>query len=252
MAFSINGINRVSAGANTNAPAFHSYYSATDNGATIAGSGYFNDYAENLRVGTFIYVRASDGPGFYYVTAVTPNVTTSALATIGVGGVGSANFQAGAVDTAALGDGAVTSDKVAEGMIQHATVIASDADVQGMHVTPIELVATPGAGKKIHPMRVTYNVDYGGVVFADGGAIHVQYDDTTLGAGPKATGTQSAASLIGATADTTFALTPVDTTLVDATTLNTPLCLSNATGAFTGGTGTELIIDIWYAICDYT
>lgn len=235
----------------------NSFWNYTDTAtavATIVASGYFNEQAPNLAIGDLIWIVASDvlEGEFAVVTAVTPNVTVAVFnAVLGAGSVGTANLAANAVTTAKITDENVTSAKLADLLVHQARVTMTAAQWDAMHVTPFQLVAAPGATEKLIPMRAVVNIDYGGTVFADGGAIHIQYDTTTLGAGPKATGTLAAATFIGFTADTTFGFTPVDTTLVDSTTLGTSLCISNATGAFTGGAASAFIVDIWYAIADY-
>lgn len=50
------------------------------------------------------------------------------------------------VDTADLAVDAVTSPKVADGLIQYAAVELSVADIKAIHATPVPLVAAPGAG----------------------------------------------------------------------------------------------------------
>lgn len=263
-AFNFIKWQKMSSGFDVGNNSFWNYNDPATAVATIVAAGYFNEQAPNLAVGDLIWIVASDmlTGQFAVVTDTSPDVTVSVFdAVLGAGAVGTANIADGAVTTAKIADGDVetakiadanvTSAKLAEPLVHHARVTMTAAQWNGMYVAPFELVAAPGAAKKLIPMRAVVNIDYGGSVFADGGAIHVQYDDTTLGAGPKATGTLAAATFIGFTADTTFAFTPVDTTLVDATTLNQPLCLSNATGAFTGGAGSAFIVDVWYAIADY-
>ena len=135
-------------------------------------------------------------------------------------------------------------------LIQHVQVDVSLAEFIGQYAASVELVAAPGAGKKIILHRASLAINYGGTVLADGGAVHVQYASTSNGAGTKATGTLAAATLIAATADTSFGFTPVDTTLVDSATLNQGLYLAMATADFTGGTASTYKVDVWYSVVD--
>ncbi len=244
MAFSLTGINRVSAGGNTNAPAFHSYYSATDDGATIAAAGYFDDYSQNLRVGTFIYVRASDGPGFYYVTAVSPTVTVSALATIGVGGIGAAQIQAGSIDTVALAADAVDSSILSPETVQYVNVTITAAQWLGMYAAPKLLLAAGGANT-LHVVRnAMLEVDYGAAQFANGGVVAIQYDSTANGAGIAASSTIAAATVNGWAADNIAYMSGAGTGL--ATAVNKGLYMSNQTAAFI--TGDSVInCHLWYS-----
>ncbi len=269
MAYDPNFMNKWSQG---NALGCNQTWNYTDTGtavATIIASGFFNPVNEGnpsplMNIGDLIWIVASDVLTGEYavVTAISPNITVSVFnAVLGVGSVGTANLaddavttdkiDDDAVTTAKIADGAVTSAKLEDLLVHHARVTMTAVQWDAMYVSPFELVAAPGVAEKLIPMRVVVNIDYGGTVFANGGAIHIQYDDTTTGGGPKASGTLAAATFIGYTADTTFGFTPVDTTLVDSTTLGTSLCISNATGAFTGGTDSAFIIDVWYAIADY-
>lgn len=244
MAFSLNGINRVSAGANTNAPALMAYYTATDTGAQVAAASYFDDFVENLRVGTIILVRASDGIGFYSVTAVSPAVTTSALATIGVGGVGAAQIQAGAIETPAFAANAVDSAAMDPQLLKYVKVSITAAEWNGMYAAPKLLVAAGGANKLHVVNRAMLEVDYGGAQFAAGGNFAIQYDNTANGAGILASAAVAAAVATGWAADNIAFMAGAGTGL--ATAVNKGLYMSNITAAFT--TGTSVVdVHLWYS-----
>ena len=246
MAFSLTGINRVSAGANTNAPAVMAYATSVDTGAQVGTAGYFNDFVENLRIGTIILVKASDGTGFYQVTALDPNVTVSALATIGVGGVGAAQIQAGAVDTVALADDAVDSSKLDATVLQYLTVPMTAAQFNGMYAAPFEIIPAPGADKLIVVDEAMLVVDYGGAAFAAGGVAGLQYGTTANGAGPGASETFAAAVAQWA-ADSTLRLDGRAPSAAAANTVNKSICMSNLTAAFTTGSS-AVDVHIWYKI----
>lgn len=236
-----------------NGPAIFSYQHASDVAATIIAANYFADAVYDLAVGDLMFINAADAFVAVRVATIDREAETITVESIGLNdAIDTANIVNDAVTTAKIADAAVTSAKLAEGLVQRANVTMTIAQLLGMYVTPYELVAAPGAGKKIIPLRITVNVDYGGTVLADGGAIHAQYDTTTLGAGTKATNTFAAASIIAITADSSFGFTPVDTAVADATSLNKSLTLSNATAAFTGGDASAYIVDTWYAVADYT
>lgn len=247
MAFTLATINRSTSGANSNAPTCWTYTNVSDTGATIAAANYFDDFATSLQIGHQLFVRASDGYGFYVVTAVTPHVTTSALATIGVGGVGSANLQAGAVDTAALGDAAVTSAKLDPTTLQYALTSITAAQWNGMYAAPKQIIAAPGTATDLIVVdQAMLVVDYGGAAFAAGGVFGLQYDSTANGAGTAASATAAAAVAQWA-ADSTLLLAGACPTSAATTTVGKGIFMSNLTAAFTTGTS---IVDchIWYRV----
>lgn len=245
MAFDLNGINRVSAGANTNAPAVMAYATSVDTGAQVGGAGYFNDFVENLRIGTIILVKASDGTGFYQVTALNPNVTMVALATIGVGGVGAAQLAADAVTTAAILNANVTSAKLEAPLVHYSNTLITAAQWNGMYAAPKEILAAPGANLLYVVSHALLEVDYGGAQFAAGGVVALQYAATINGGGIKASDTIAAATVNAWAADNIAFLNGAGTGL--ATAVNKSLCLSNATGAFTTGTS-DINLHLWYSV----
>ena len=236
--------------------------------ATQADIESLNNGALDVPEGSIWAINYSDGEGFF-----TLNTTTNAFVAEADPGslsetlpdgdifVGSAlNVATGVTmsgDATIIADGtltiandAVTSAKVDETLIQHAQVDLSLAEFIGSYTASALVLAAPGANKKIVVHRATLWINYGGTVLADGGTVQLQYADDANAAGTFATGTVSAASLIAATADTSFGFSPVDTTLTDATTLNEGLYLSTATADFTGGTGSAYKVDVWYSIMD--
>lgn len=241
MAFDINYLARVSTSANRQGLKVWTY-NGTATGtneavATIVASGYFNSLQQNLtsgseagplNVGDVMHIHGNDANGMYVVTSVTTNVTVATYAAIG----------------------SINSAQVVDTLIQHAQVDLTLAEFIAAYTTSQELVAAPGASKKLILHRASLWIDYGGTVLANGGAMHIQYDSTANGAGTKATGTLAAATLIAATADTSFGFSPVDTTLVDSATLNKGLYLAMATADFTGGDASAYKVDCWYSVQD--
>jgi hypothetical protein len=269
MTFALQNWSRQSAASNCGqdsqgfgGPAIFSYRSGTDAVAVIAAADYFAPAVFELSVKDIIFIRGSDAFAAYEVDTLDREAGTITLASIGLtNAIGTANIVDGAITTVKLADDAVTtvkildenvtSDKLELALVKHARVTMTAAEWNGMYVAPFELVADPTATEMVILHGIKIDEDYGGTVFANGGAIHVQYDSTTLGAGPKATDTFAAATFIGFVADTHFGLTPVQTGLADATTIGKGLYLSNATGAFTGGAGSAFIVDVWYSVVDY-
>lgn len=128
---------------------------------------------------------------------------------------------------------------------QQVSIALTAALIDGMFAAPVLLVPAPVAGTLNLVTSATLNINYGGVVFAGGGAIALQYENTVHGAGVLATGTIAAATLIAATANTTLVF-PAASSIVSAATIAQALYLSNQTAAFTGGTGTTATLNVVY------
>ncbi len=233
----------------SNGPAIFTYASADDTLATIAAANYFAPVVYMLSVNDRIDATGSDASGMYIVSAVDRAAGTISLVSYSASGVvATANIQDGAVTTIKIADGAVTSAKSAETLLKNIQVSVSLAQFIGTFTTSFALVAAPGANKKIILHRASLSIDYGGTVLAGGGAMHIQYANTANGAGTIATNNVAAATLIAATADTSFGFSPVNTTLLDSATLNQGLFLAMPTANFTGGTGSAYKVDLWYSV----
>jgi hypothetical protein len=234
-----------------NGPAIFTYASADDAIATISAANYFAPVVLELAVNDRIDITGSDASGIYIVSAVDKEAETVSIVSYSASApVGTANITNDAVTTAKIADNAVTSAKVSPLLVQNTQVDIGLAAFIGSSTTPVVLVAATGANQKIVVHRATLWINYGGTVLAGGGAVVVQYGNTAAAGGTAATGTQAAAGLIGATADTSFGFSPVDTTLVDSATLNAGLYLTAATADFTGGTASAYKVDVWYSVMD--
>ena len=132
-----------------------------------------------------------------------------------------------------------------------ASVPVTAAQFNGAYAAPFALVAAPGANKLISVEKMELIMTYGSAAFASGGAVFAQYDSTASGAGVAATNTEAAADFF-ATASTTYQFIGVSGNTVGAlpfsTTVNKGLYLSNATGAFTTGTGSAFVVKVYYRI----
>jgi hypothetical protein len=226
MAYDVQGVGRGSV--STNEPiytladssvvgCFREYnYHTADTQAVVSASGYFNNgtayqgMSEEITTGDYMQVYSStDDSLFKYRLTNTAGVITSELQ---------------------------------GGLVQSTTAITA-ALFNGMYAAPIELLAAPGANRilmlesvVLAPSNVL-TTDY-----ASGGAVHVQYVATASGGGLITSGTVAATEFTSDAETTTSILRPVTVSgnsAVAATLIqNAPLCLSNATGAFTTGTVT--------------
>lgn len=75
MSYSRAGLQRVGP-QNSTAPTIFTY-ATTDALTTVDGSGYFNDAADILQVGDFIFVASSSTYGIHVVTTNTRDLTAS-------------------------------------------------------------------------------------------------------------------------------------------------------------------------------
>jgi hypothetical protein len=127
-----------------------------------------------------------------------------------------------------------------------AQVKLTSAQILGMSAAPVLLLAAPGANKMIILNKLSFTYLYGGVAYAAGGAIGLEWANTAALAGPAASTTLAAATFNGYVASNNFELTP-DNTDTLANMINQAVYISNATAAFTTGTGT-LIANLNYNI----
>lgn len=135
---------------------------------------------------------------------------------------------------------------------------ATFGGVASIYATPVTLIPAPGAGFVTVIDRLFMELIWpvaGGVQYANGGAVSLQYGTAAHAAGTLATGTIAAADINGAVASTLFTAagvilggTPGSLT---ATFANQPVSISNATGAFTAG-NSSFNIYVYYRILAIT
>lgn len=121
----------------------------------------------------------------------------------------------------------------------------SAANILAMNGAPVVLLAAPGAGRLIVPYNINFNMIPTATQFASGGVVTFPYHGTGTASH---TGSIAAAVVNSASASITFlgALAAAGGTTVTADT-NLGIDITNATGAFTTGTGTA-VVWINYAI----
>ena len=122
-----------------------------------------------------------------------------------------------------------------------ATITSTQAQIQGADVTPVQLVAAPGAGNAIIVTHATVYTNFQTTPFAGGGPAIVQYGNTAAGAGtdalaatiPAAEITAAASQLYSLNGNTGNALTAIS---------NLGLFFSNQTAPFTGGSAASTVV----------
>jgi hypothetical protein len=188
----------------------YNYYSA-DTEVTISAASYFDDVSGDLVTGDYINSYSTTD-----LSKVQYRVTNTS----------------GVITVVLLG-----------GKVSTVTAITA-ALFNGMYAAPIELIAAPGANRLLvlescvlGPSAAT-TTDY-----AAGGAVHIQYTADANGAGLLATATIAATEYTSDAETTTSLFLPIQLSANSAAGAgfemqNEPLCLSNATQAFTTGTVT--------------
>lgn len=227
----------------------YKYNALADSQATVETVGYFDSAADRLVENDLLYLVMTGGTaiGLYYVSDITAGVVTiQGFATIGAGGVGTAQIDALAVTTAKIAANAVTSAKISIDVIQYVKVALSAANFLGMYATPVVLVAAGGANTLHQVKQTVFEVDYGGAQFANGGAVLIQYDNTANGAGAPASATTAAAVFNAFVADGVVGAQGSLASATAAATVNKGLYISNQTAAFITGSST-VDVHLWYS-----
>lgn len=132
--------------------------------------------------------------------------------------------------------GLVDTNNIAPAIIKHAQVAVSSADILALSATPKTLIAAQGAGKTIILHRLEFNFT-SGTSYSGGGAVVARYNTSNV----------AVISTLASTVVTGSSSIVIRNAIDAAATANVPIELSNATAAFTGGTGTALV-DVWYSV----
>ena len=118
--------------------------------------------------------------------------------------------------------------------------------------TPLVLIATPGATKMIQIISAAvYTASTGNTAYATGTAPIIQYGTTAHGAGNSAVGAGLVAGDITAATSQVRTLGPASSSAFTGTS-NLPITFSNATGDYTAGTGTNIVITLVYQVLTAT
>lgn len=112
----------------------------------------------------------------------------------------------------------------------------SAAQILAMRATPVTIVPAPGASKIILVESITLKMVRTSTQFASGGAVEYRYTD---GSGAKVTADMSSTLVTGAAGTAYASCAGVTTELTPVA--NAAVVITNATGAFTTGTGTGVV-----------
>jgi hypothetical protein len=256
-----------------NAPNLFTYGSPNDTAAAIAAANYFLPQYASLGVGDIIIGFGTDASFMLEVTAVSPTAVTTASFT-STGSIGTANIVNNAVTFAkfqqlpastlvanptgalanaqaiTLGNGLSfngTTLQVNPGTAEQVSVPITLAAWNAMSVTPVTLLAAPGAGLMniIDSMYINYL--YGSAALTGGGLVGAQYGTTAALGGPAASSTEAAADFTSKTANTMFRIGgSLSTGVTTSLAINTAITLSNATAPFAVGTGGSFVVIVNY------
>jgi len=152
-------------------------------------------------------------------------------------------------------DGGTTWASINEGGIQSATVSITATELRAIETTPIELVATPGAGKWLEFISAHFFLDFGTIAFDDAAA-DGNLDVTYTNLAGESVGGLEADGFIDAVADAhkiTKNADVLEPCADIATATNKALVLSNDGAAFTGATADSvLLVRTFYRVHDLT
>lgn len=137
----------------------------------------------------------------------------------------------------------VGPDSLTPSTLQLSIITLTAAQINGMFAAPVQLIAGV-TGKSIIVDYVMIRTNPTATAFASGGVVAPQIGNTVHGAGTLVSTTLAASVIISGTpTDTLLGATAANITLSQGT----GVFLSNATGAFTTGTGT-ITVFVYYSV----
>ena len=129
------------------------------------------------------------------------------------------------------------------------SVTMNTASVTGAYAAPVQILASPGAGKAIMVINSQIITEVS-TPFATGGVAQIQYGNAVHGSGVLALDATTPAAEITAASSQIYSQKGFATATVTATSAvtNQALYFSNATGAYTNGTGSTVTVVLMYLI----
>jgi hypothetical protein len=163
---------------------------------------------------------------------------------------GKVTLPAGSIPGTGLADEAVTSDKLAPGVIQMASISLTNAEIKALNTAAKELVAAPGAGKLIEFLGATLFHNYGSNALTGN-------HDMTIGLNGGTVAVAAVVPFAGfplKTADFVYTVNPaIAFSETAANALNKNLALL-AAGDFAGNAGADTVwtVNVAYRIHDFS
>lgn len=146
-----------------------------------------------------------------------------------------------------LGNSGVIASSLPTFITQNLTAV----QIQSSYATPQLVISPPGAGKYVLLNAVSYDYTYGSAQFENGGLQTLQYGNTAHAGGIIMTTGVAAASIDDVSANSVLSDTPIPFAGVASAIENTGVYISNASGAFTLGTGTIVVANLWYTVVTF-
>ena len=198
---------------------------STDTYAQITAAGYLTAQAANIQL-------ANNGP-FEWLPSDTVLV-----------------WYQNAFGTGAWANFAISSDYASLSLMSsagNASVTLTAAQVLAAYATPQLIVPAPGTGRGLIVTSANI-VTAVSTVFGGGGAAIIEYGAIANGAGANALSATIPSAQITAAASQVYSMSGFAATTVTASTVVNGLGLyfSNATGAFTGGSGSTVTVNLNY------
>lgn len=183
--------------------------------------------------------------------SATANMNVSAAALVS-GNLVSASGTAGLTQDSGVSSSSVSSAITQLGTVQEVSVTLSASQMAAAYATPATLIAAPGATKVIQIIQASvYTNSTGQTPLATGTAPIIQYGTTTHGGGTLATSSGLVAGDITAATSQVRNLGAMATAASTGLS-NNAITFSNATGAYTAGTGTTVTFSLVYRVLTAT
>ena len=244
-------LGNVQAGKSGTAGDFISYPAAASKGSfifkAVANTGNTTTTVSNDAMGQASVVSIPDPANaigqFMVGATATPFVSGNIPQASGTAGL----FTDSGVTATSI-SGAITQ----VGTVSQVSVTLTPAQMVTAYDAPLTLIAAPGATKMIQIISAAvYTASTGHTAYATGTAPIIQYGTTAHGAGTIAVGAGLVAGDITAATSQVRILGPAASAALTGTS-NLPVTFSNATGDYTGGTGTNVVITLVYQVLTAT
>lgn len=248
VATAINGGN-IQAGLSGTAGKLTSFPATAATGSlslvAVSDSGNFANAISNASTAQATTWSLAD-PG-----SATANILETAAALVS-GNIPQASGTAGLIVDSGVSVASVSAAIAQLGVLNQASITLNPTQMAAAYATPVALIAAPGAGKVIQIISAAvYTASTGNTAYATGTAPIVQYGATIHGGGTLATGAGLVAGDITAAASQVRTLGPMASAALTGQS-NVGIFFSNATNAYTAGTGTNVTFTFVYQVLTAT
>lgn len=217
-------------------------------GPNVNDAVIYTAVANTAAADTVTYTNAAHGQASVYTQrdfgAAAVNVAGASAALVN-GNLVQANGTLGNLQDSGVAGASVSGLITQVGNVTTVAVTLTPTNMAAAYATPVQLIAAPGAGKVIIVQEASvYTASTGNTAYATGTAPIIQYDSTVHGGGTNAVGSGLVAGDITAASSQVRCLVGSVAALTGVT--NKGIFFSNATGAYTAGTGTNVTFNLTY------